>query len=211
MNRTGLASLIVLALVGCGSPRPTPNLIVIGNSITYSGPSPIVDWNGNWGMAASAQDKDFAHVAGSALGLPVSVFPMVTLERLQTAYLEGVNRVATSVTHESIVVVELGDNAINSDPAAFDSAYRYLLENVSRRKRLICVSTFWAKSDLDARIRAACEYHEGTYVYIGDIRTNPANTDWRVVEFSNAAVQSHPHDWSAASRRTASSDSSATT
>lgn len=36
-------------------------ILVIGNSITQHGASSSLGWNGTWGMAASAEDKDYVH------------------------------------------------------------------------------------------------------------------------------------------------------
>jgi hypothetical protein len=33
----------------------------IGNSITLHGPKADIDWNGNWGMAATEAQRDYVH------------------------------------------------------------------------------------------------------------------------------------------------------
>jgi hypothetical protein len=151
-----LVALPLVCLLGCGY-HAQPNLVVIGNSIAWHCADPSIGWSGTWGMAASAPDRDFAHDTALALGLPVTALNLASVERLTNFYLRDIETAASSVTSESTVVVELGDNAINSDPAAFDAAYRYLLASVGRRKQLICVSTWWEKPELDKRIKAACE------------------------------------------------------
>lgn len=37
-------------------------ILIIGNSILKNGPKAEIGWAGNWGMAASAEDKDFVHI-----------------------------------------------------------------------------------------------------------------------------------------------------
>lgn len=37
-------------------------ILIAGNSITLHGPKASIGWQGDWGMAASAADKDFVHL-----------------------------------------------------------------------------------------------------------------------------------------------------
>jgi hypothetical protein len=39
-----------------------PRVLFAGNSITLHGPRPQIGWTNNWGMAASARDKDYVHL-----------------------------------------------------------------------------------------------------------------------------------------------------
>lgn len=39
-----------------------PRVLFVGNSITLHGPSPKIGWTNNWGMAASARDRDYVHL-----------------------------------------------------------------------------------------------------------------------------------------------------
>ena len=38
------------------------SILCVGNSILAHGPSESIGWSGSWGMAASAQDKDYFHL-----------------------------------------------------------------------------------------------------------------------------------------------------
>ena len=42
-------------------------ILFLGNSITLHGPKADIGWTGNWGMAASAEDKDYVHLVSGAL------------------------------------------------------------------------------------------------------------------------------------------------
>ncbi|MFD2864144.1 hypothetical protein ACFSYC_05530 [Mucilaginibacter antarcticus] len=41
------------------------NVVILGNSITYSPQNPAIGWDGNWGMAATVPDSDYVHILTS--------------------------------------------------------------------------------------------------------------------------------------------------
>src|SRR4051812_32737787 len=70
MNRL-FPLLLALVLASTGSGRAEEpkagRLLFVGNSITLHGPSQAVGWTGNWGMAASAAEKDYVHLVVHAV------------------------------------------------------------------------------------------------------------------------------------------------
>jgi hypothetical protein len=65
-------SLLLALLVFSGHPSRAEEgkggkLLFVGNSITLHGPSAAVGWTGNWGMAASAAEKDYVHLVVEAV------------------------------------------------------------------------------------------------------------------------------------------------
>ena len=43
------------------------NVLFIGNSITRHAPKESIGWSGNWGMAASCEERDYVHVVVAGL------------------------------------------------------------------------------------------------------------------------------------------------
>lgn len=157
--------------------KPVPNhLLAIGNSITRHAPKADIGWTGDWGMAASEQAKDWAHLTGSALGLSVTAINMATLELDPNAAVPSF-----PVTPTTTVVIELGDNGM---PAR----YSEIVSAVKGAAKLACTSTYWRFADRDAQIKSACEAAGGVYVFIGDIFSGPLG------QFSNPFVDVHPGD-----------------
>jgi hypothetical protein len=200
-----IASALLCLLCGCGAvgfqapaPQEDPKiLLVIGNSISRHPPAPDIGWSGDWGMAASSADKDFAHVAGSILGRPVTVINFATLERDPTSAMTDIKAMTSTIDSRTLVVIELGDNVMPAVLDSFRPAYDLLLKNASSGQALLCVSTFWEKASTDAAIKTICEANGGHYLYIGDIYGSVEGFAERAAnEFPDPAVNGHPHDWS---------------
>lgn len=208
--RAAAAVLVSFAVSACGGgggdedssidqPAAVNKLVIIGNSITRHAPKPEYGWAGDWGMAASSRETDFAHTAARLLNLPVSAHHFADLEQFPTATTPRIPEMAAHVTPTSLVVVELGDNVPFARLAEFRPAYAKLLDSVRHGKQLVCTSTWWRYEANDAVIRQECEARGGRYVYIGDIKHEPGNRDLlEGPQFEHPGVQDHPHDWSMA-------------
>jgi hypothetical protein len=198
----GLAACHWITPVGntaTAAPPATPTdtatrIVFIGNSLTLHPASKDLDWPNHWGMAASTQDRDYAHLTGAALKLPVSIFSFSSLELDPVANVPRIAEVAPVIDATTLVVVELGDNVLPAKLGPFAGAYGKLLTTASRGLRVVCVSTWWRNPSTDAVIRQQCMLRGGRYVDIGDIFSDPASQDRQGTQFSNAAVNAHPHD-----------------
>ena len=176
------------------SSAPT-KIVFVGNSLTLHVESVELGWPNHWGMAASAQRNDYAHLTGFALGVPVTVINMSGLETGTPTHVERLPEIARSIDRDTFVVVQLGDNVPAAALNDFKPAYGRLLETAKGSARLACVSTWWRNTATDAFIREQCTLRDGRYVYIGDIHTDPASQDGQGPRFAIAAVNAHPHDW----------------
>lgn len=170
----------------------------IGNSLTYHPVIPGTDWDHASGMAASDWSKDYAHVAAADLGLGLVVQNFADLERQGAEYTASIPARTAGIDGHTIVVVELSDNATTGDPA-WPTAYSALLDAVSARHSLYCLTTWWRDATKDAMITAACTAHGGLVVSIGDVRIDPANRDHTEGrQYTDSGINGHPHDWSMA-------------
>jgi hypothetical protein len=187
-------ALCVFSLSGCGGSNPT-DLVVVGNSITLHGPAPAIGWYGDWGMAAPAANKDFSHIVGATLNVPLSDNNL-GIESEPENSMPQISALADEVGPGTAVILELGDNApFGGDVAAFGSAYNQLATAMSKGNSLTCVSTWWHYPRIDNIIKLACEAHDGHYVYIGDIFTDPTNPDRQSTTYSDWQVNVHPQEW----------------
>ncbi|WP_343638973.1 hypothetical protein [Roseateles sp.] len=151
-------------------------LVVLGNSITKHGPLPSAGWVGNWGMAASAQDRDFAHTLGAMLRVPVTAVNVASIEMDPKAPLPQVQ-----VDTSTLVVVALGDNGLAA-------RYQDLLRLVSGAGSIACTSTYWRRPVADLVMQRAARSVGATWVHIGDIYKG-AQGAW-----TNMDVARHPAD-----------------
>lgn len=174
--------------------------VFIGNSITYSHPSAVMGWDHASGMAASSADTDYAHVAAATLNIGApTILNFSALERDPAANKAGIPNATANIDAATAVTIELGDNVPLERLTEFKDAYNALLDSARHGRSLVCVSTWWEVAAKDAVIKEACESHGGTYVYIGDIRSDPANRD-RLdgPQYNDGSVNDHPHEWSMA-------------
>lgn len=203
-----LSACLVALLTACGGggdpePEPAapaaqsyPAAVIIGNSLVkYANQIPSDGWFGTWGMAASAENKDFAHLTAAAFGVTYPALRVGSqLEQHPAENMAMVNDLSAGVTADSLVVVELADNA-RAPLAPFAAAYVALLEKVKHARRLVCVSTWWPDAEKDLMIRTECEKRGGRVAYIGDLQYSPTNLDRLGYQFPGASVNEHPHDW----------------
>lgn len=163
-------------------------LRVIGNSLTYHWPNPAIGWTGSWGMAASAPEKDFAHLTAAALGVPLTAFNFSAIEYILPVPFDHVPEMTKGIDAQTAVVVELGDNALDGRLADFEAGYSALLDATKGAKRLVCTTTWWRGQARDDVIRRQCVAHGGTVVEIADIFKG------RLGLYADPSVDTHPGD-----------------
>ncbi|WLD64691.1 SGNH/GDSL hydrolase family protein [Pseudomonas sp. OVF7] len=186
-----------------------PEMVFIGNSLTFHPASAELGWYGAHGMAAKYESTDYVHVTLRELGISAdgayarNFYPFESDDGVTKSHIDSLASILSK--SPKIVVLQLGDNVeLNKKQKIqsvinlynFWSAYGDLLDAVKKTPaQIYCVSTWWQSDWKDRAIKQRCEAAGGTYVYIGDIYTDPGNTDRAMVDYPSAGVDSHPKDY----------------
>lgn len=181
-------------------------VLFVGNSITRHGPSAKVGWAGNWGMAASAEAKDYVHLVVDGMEKKrgrKAEFRVANVADFERGY-EGYN-IAAQLKDEAAfqadtVIVAIGENVppLKTEEAKtkFKEATVRLLTFLKGRRpcALYVRSCFWAEPVRDAILKDACAAAGGVFVDIstlGKIETNYARSERK---FEHEGVARHPGD-----------------
>lgn len=188
---------------------PTPKfqkVLFLGNSITLHGPAPKIGWTGNWGMAASAADKDFVHLVTRALAKSPEAAPetmiknVATFERQYASYDAKADLKDALDFQADLIIVAIGENVpgleSEKDQAQFTASVAKLLQQVrgDRQPTIIVRSCFWPNRPKDEALRQACQQVGGTFVDISGLSKDEANYARSERDFQHAGVAAHPGD-----------------
>ena len=190
INRVALFSLCLTQLVHFGPTEAfgqqtlgalkADRILFLGNSLTLHGPKAEIGWAGNWGMAASAQDKDYVHLLTAAIVARTGgrlVLEPTPVDGTKSA--ESVLNIANILereyaTYESarirkqldwkanIVVLQCGENvpAKDFDAKAFHKSLQTLLNDLkesSNPQIFVTGNILWGNPGLDEIKRKVCE------------------------------------------------------
>lgn len=181
-------------------------ILFLGNSITLHGPAPAIGWSGNWGMAASAQEKDFVHIVTSSLSKATGTTPQVMVKNIaqferQYATYDADEKLKDAFGFGAdLVIVAIGENvpALKSDEAKsqFGGGLRKLLRGLKTDQHPVIVvrSCFWSNQAKDQILKQACQEAGGIFVDIGKLGKDEANYARSEREFKHKGVAGHPGD-----------------
>jgi lysophospholipase L1-like esterase len=181
-------------------------ILFLGNSITLHGPAPKIGWNGNWGMAASAREKDYVHllldkVSKAADGTPKTMVRNIAdFERNLSEF-----NICESLKEElafepDVVILAIGENAAapktDDESTRFAKAVADLLAELKRHGRptIFVRSQFWPEKEKDQLLKTACTDAEGIFVDISKLGHDPSNAARSERQFEHDGVAGHPGD-----------------
>lgn len=206
MRRLHALGLLLAFATACAEPAPAPRperVLFLGNSITKHGPAPKIGWTDDWGMAASALEKDYVHLVAAGLaarrGIPPEVMALniADFERTFATYdLEARLKPALDFK-PTRVIVAIGENVpalgTPESQAQFRTSLGKLL-GALKNSALIVRSCFWADPTKDGILRKACAEAGGTFVDIGALGRDESHYARSERSFTHAGVAAHPGD-----------------
>jgi lysophospholipase L1-like esterase len=181
-------------------------VLFLGNSITLHGPAPKIGWTGNWGMAASAQEKDYVHllidrITKAAGGKPqVMVKNIADSERRLNDYNLRDELKQELAFEADVIIIALGENASPTKTpeakAQFRKAFASLLAELKRHGRptIFVRSQFWQDADKDEIMKQTCEDAGGIFVDISKLGSEESNFARAERPIEHAGVAGHPGD-----------------
>lgn len=173
-------------------------LLCIGNSITLHAPAPDIGWSGNWGMAASCRENDYAHQLARRLeeaGKTVTLrtVNLVSLEREPETFAPAALGEGPDFTPD-VVVIRLGENV--AGPERYDAyirGYGALIDRllVQRAPYVFAVGNFWARDDLDEKTAALAKEKGVPFV---SLKAAQGEANEAIGKFEHKGVAAHPSD-----------------
>ena len=181
-------------------------ILFLGNSITRHGPAPKIGWSGDWGMAASAKEKDFVHivmrsVADATGAVPEAMVENIALFERQYATYDVDKRLEKALGFRAdLVIVAIGENVpkLDSDQAKaqFEASLMKLLRALTAGgcPTIVVRSCFWPNKAKDQILERACQAVGGTFVGIGNLSKDERNCARSERSFAHRGVAAHPGD-----------------
>lgn len=207
-----LSSLIAVDAADPKPPKPmighlaASKVLFLGNSITLHGPAPSIGWTGNWGMAASAEDKDYVHLVTADITKSTGVKPQ-TMVRNIADFERGHEKFDIAGEYKAelafgadLIVVAIGENVpdLATDEArlAYATAFAKLLSELKKNGNPVIFvrSSFWANGVKDDIMRKASADAGVTFIDISKLGGDKSNSASSERKIEHAGVAGHPGD-----------------
>ena len=177
-------------------------ILFVGNSITKHGYLAEIGWFGNWGMAASCEEKDFVHLVVGELSKKTSVdYSIAQLANWERAYWDTDNilpkEYQTAIDFAAdIVVVRIGENMpeIEDEKVCkenFEKMIKYFCKNPNAK--VVLTNLFWNKAVLNKIIKEVADENNYIFCDISDLEKDEKTMAIGLFEHKGIAV--HPGDY----------------
>lgn len=202
------AIFAILVIASCAE-NTTPinpgaaRILVLGNSLTRHEPLPAIDWHDDWGMAASALERDYVHILKAEIfsavgdGATLEFFNIAKLAQQGAAYFPVVEALIDNFKPD-IAIVQIGDNVVADDGAEqeFSIQYRRLIGTLVNvhQAQVVCTSTWFLNPTINATIQAEANVRGIPLIDIRQIYKDTLNQASSERTFTFSGVGAHPGD-----------------
>jgi alpha-galactosidase len=181
-------------------------LLFLGNSITLHGPAPAIGWSGNWGMAASAREKDYVHLVTDSLTRTRGTVPEVLVKNIadferHCATYDAAAKLPDALAFKAdLIILAIGENVPSLDREDAKDQFAKSLTKLLRtltadhHPTMIVRSCFWPNKAKDLILRQACGAAGGIFVDISGLGQDEANYARSERPFKHSGVARHPGD-----------------
>ncbi|MCX7006689.1 MAG: SGNH/GDSL hydrolase family protein [Kiritimatiellaeota bacterium] len=181
-------------------------ILFLGNSITRHGPKADIGWTNNFGMAATALEKDYVHVLTAAIAKQLGKQPemlaasLVDFERGYANYDIAAKTKPFIDFKADLIVLAIGENTPALANAAATTTYKECLVRLLKALKqgsapvIFVRSCFWANKAKDEALRQASAETGCVFVDIGALGKDEANYARSEQKIKHAGVANHPGD-----------------
>jgi Secretion system C-terminal sorting domain len=180
------------------------SVLFLGNSITHCNPMPDYGWLGNWGMAASAENKDYVHKfkflidSTQQTNLNYTICGLVGYEA-DFFKVSFEPYLPDSTFLPDLIIFEIGDNVIpdTAKKYNFGGYYRSALRTLKNRysnAQIISTTKFWPNPAIDTMIINAATENRTLLADLSPLSLDSSNEAGTERNFSNSSVGIHPGD-----------------
>lgn len=201
MKKSIIVTILFFPLFFYSCTKRQVNILILGNSITHHDPNASLDWNGNWGMAATKEENDFKSKFTEKLEEKYSQYD-IKVNSKNIAVWENNFKFDLSQFSDilnqkyDILIVRLGEN-VNTESTNFQDYEKELSRLINRFKsektKVIITGTVWNSPEKDRIQEKVANDNNYFYIPLLDFQNQPKN--YATGQFSNEQVAAHPSDF----------------
>ncbi len=189
-------------LTPCPSAMASRKILILGNSITQHGPLPTEGWLGNWGMAASALEKDYVHVTIDSLKRYCTCvkveFKALNISSWEMNFdfdFSGESGTKDLQTFQpDILIVRLGENVKEEYARShgYEDALKVMIDRFKGPSgRVLITGNFWPNAYKDEAQKNVADTNTYEFVPLNELAADETN---KALDHFQGGVGQHPSD-----------------
>lgn len=177
--------------------RKYHQVLILGNSITFTIPDPSIGWENDWGMAATKPENDYVHLLTAKLKLispdiKINLQQVYSFEESYATYDYVTAFAAAKALHPDLIIMRFGENISKgaANTAQFDAVYGSLIayfKDGNPNVHILAAGSFWGNPVVDESMKKYSKF-----VSLSPLLNNPANQAFG--QYADYGVSIHPSD-----------------